>query len=263
MDSKAFHDFEHAGWQEIPRRYHEAFANLTTQAIGPLLDAVSAEGGARLLDVASGPGYVAAAATERGTEVVGVDFSAAMVREARVRYPGIELQEGDAEELPFPDNTFDAAVINFGMLHLARPDQALAEARRVLRPGGKFAFTVWAKPAEAKGFGIVLGAIETYGDLNVPLPPGPRSFVSASQGNARRLCLGPDLHRQKSCPLLRYGACLPLPHSLSTCSTARYELPLSCARKNPRLWIRFVNLFARAHCLTKRPTELNYRCQRC
>lgn len=164
IDLKAFHDFEHAGWQKIPKRYHEAFADLTTQAIGPLLD------------VASGPGYVAAAAAERGADVVGVDFSAAMVREARAQYPSIEFQEGDAEELPFADNSFDAAVINFGMLHLARPDQALAEAQRVLRPAGKFAFTVWAKPEEAKGFGVVLGAIETYGDLNVSLPPGPPFF---------------------------------------------------------------------------------------
>ncbi len=190
IDSKAFHDFEHAGWQEIPKRYHEAFAHLTTQAIGPLLDAVSAGGGGRVLDVASGPGYVAAAAAERGADVLGVDFSAAMVREARARYPRIEFQEGDAEELPFADKSFDAAVINFGMLHLARPDQALAEAQRVLGPSGKFAFTVWAKPEEAKGFGIVLGAIETYGDLNVPLPPGPPFFRFSEPEECKKALLG-------------------------------------------------------------------------
>lgn len=176
LDPKAFHDFEHAGWQQIPKKYHEAFADLTTQAIGPLLDSVGAGSGVRLLDVASGPGYVAAAAAERGAEVVAVDFSAAMVKEARTRFPGVEFQEGDAEELPFPSASFDAVVINFGMLHLARPDQALAEAWRALRRGGKLAFTVWAKPEEAIGFAIVLRAIQTHGDMNVPLPPGPPFF---------------------------------------------------------------------------------------
>ena len=134
-----------------------------------------------MLDVACGPGYAAAAGSARGAVAIGVDFSSEMVEEARGRYPGIEFREGDAEQLSFPDSTFDAVVLNFGMLHLGRPEQALREAHRVLQPGGRIAFTVWDMPNRAIGFGIVLAAIQKYGDLNVPIPPGPPFFKYSSR----------------------------------------------------------------------------------
>jgi ubiquinone/menaquinone biosynthesis C-methylase UbiE len=175
-DTKEFREFELSGWERIPASYHHAFGELTTQTIEKLLDAVGARAGIHLLDIASGPGYVADSATKRGANVIGVDFSAAMLVEARRLHPSIEFREGDAEALPFGDDCFDAAVMNFGILHLGQPEQALTEARRVLRPGGRFGFTVWAKPEETVGFGIVLHAVEQYGELNVNLPPGPSFF---------------------------------------------------------------------------------------
>ncbi len=176
VDPNAFRAFEHAGWQKVAKRYHNSFATLTTQTVAPLLDAVKVGKGVRVLDVATGPGYVAAAAVERGASAVGVDFSVAMVVEAGHRYPAIEFREGDAEQLPFAEGSFDAWVMNYGLLHLGRPEQALAEAHRVLRPSGRIGFTVWAEPETAVGFGIVLRAIQTYGNLNVPLPSGPPFF---------------------------------------------------------------------------------------
>jgi len=184
-----FHEFEHDGWEKLPKRYHDAFSTLTTQAIGPLLDSVLAKKGTRLLDVATGPGYVAAAAAARGADTVGLDFAAAMVAEARRNYSKITFKEGDAEDLPFPDASFDAVTMNFGLLHLARPDRALAEACRVLRRGGRFAFTVWAKPEEARGLGIVLGAIQKHGDMKVPLPSGPPFFRFSDPEECRRALL--------------------------------------------------------------------------
>jgi len=175
-DSPSFHEFEHGGWNSIPEPYHRAFGELTTQSIEPLLDAAGVDAGTKVIDIASGPGYVAAAAAQRCAAVVGLDFSAAMVAAARKRHPGVEFREGDAEQLPFGERSFDGAVMNFGILHLARPDQALAEACRVLSPGGRFAFTVWAKPEESIGFQIVLGAIAKHGDQNVSLPQGPPFF---------------------------------------------------------------------------------------
>src|SRR3954464_4243379 len=62
----AFSEFERARWQAVAAPYHDYFGGLTSQSIGPLLDAVRAARGTRLLDVASGPGYVAAAAARRG-----------------------------------------------------------------------------------------------------------------------------------------------------------------------------------------------------
>ena len=153
---QTFHSFEQSGWQRAAAQYGDAFGGLTSQTIPRLLAAANVSSGTRLLDVASGPGYVAAAAAAVGASAIGVDFSSEMVRLAARRYPGIRFQEGDAEALAFPDESFDAVTINFGVLHLARPDAALAEARRVLVPGGRCAFTVWATPEVSVGFGIVL-----------------------------------------------------------------------------------------------------------
>lgn len=190
IDPGAFRAFEHAGWENVAIQYHEAFGSLTSQSIGPLLDAVGAGSSVRLLDVASGPGYLAAAAEERGARVVGVDFSAAMVAQAGRRYPSVDFREGDAEALPFPDGSFDAVVMNFGLLHLGQPEQALLEAHRVLSSGGRIGFTVWARPEEAVGFGIILRAIETYGNMSVPLPPGPPFFRFSDPQECHRALLG-------------------------------------------------------------------------
>ena len=189
IDPHSFREFEHSGWQGIPQRYHQAFGELTIQSIEPLLDAAGVQNGTKVIDIATGPGYVAAAAARRGASVIGVDFSATMIAEARRRNPDIEFREGDAERLAFGNGLFEAAVVNFGILHLAWPDQALAEACRVLRPGGRFGFTVWAKPEEAVGFGIVLGAIAKHGNLNVPLPEGPPFFRFSEPGECIRSLL--------------------------------------------------------------------------
>jgi ubiquinone/menaquinone biosynthesis C-methylase UbiE len=189
IDPNSFREFEHSGWQGIPQRYHQAFGELTTQSIEPLLDTAGVQNGTKVIDIATGPGYVAAAAARRGASVIGVDFSATMIAEARRRNRDIEFREGDAEQLAFGNGLFEAAVVNFGILHLARPDQALAEACRVLRPGGRFGFTVWAKPEEAVGFRIVLGAIAKHGNLNVPLPEGPPFFRFSEPGECIRSLL--------------------------------------------------------------------------
>jgi ubiquinone/menaquinone biosynthesis C-methylase UbiE len=189
VDPAAFHAFEQAGWESIVGPYQDGFGGLTTQAIEPLLESTRVGPGVRVLDVATGPGYAAAAAARRGADVVGVDFSTAMLAEARRRHPAIEFEAGDAEALPFPGGSFDAVLMNFGLLHLARPDQALAEAHRVLRTGGRLGFTVWARPEEAVGFGIVLAAVQRHGRLDVPLPPGPPFFRFSDPAESRRVLL--------------------------------------------------------------------------
>lgn len=175
-DASAFHDFEQAGWQRAAAAYGEAFGSVTMQTIPPMLAEVRAGPGVRLLDVATGPGYVAEAAAAAGATVVGIDFSTAMLEIARRRCPDIPFHEGDAEALPYPDAAFTAVTMNFGLLHLGRPDVALAEAHRVLGPGGRCAFTVWADPEQSTGFRIVLRAVEAHGRTDVALPPGPPFF---------------------------------------------------------------------------------------
>ena len=188
LDPDAFRDFEHAGWMSNVSEYEAAFARVTSQAIGPLLDAVYLRHGARLLDVATGPGYVAAAAAERGARAVGVDFSAPMVAHARAINPTVEFQEGDAEALSFADGSFDAVVMNFGMLHLARPERAMTEAARVLKPGGRFAFTVWASRRRQWALKSSSRPFNLTVTPGCNCPRGRHSSDSAIRPNAIELC---------------------------------------------------------------------------
>jgi len=187
QDYQPFKALEHAGWSEsgVSHTYEAWFTSLTSQSIGPLLDAVGAGPGVRLLDVATGPGHLAQQAADRGASVVGVDVSPPMVEIARELYPAVEFRVGDAEDLPFPPESFDAVVMNYGLLHLSRPELAITEAFRVLRSGGRFAFTVWAPPNVARGFGVILDSVQAKGNPNVPLPPGPPFFRFANPDESR------------------------------------------------------------------------------
>lgn len=187
IDANAFHQFEHNGWQQAADDYHRYFGRLTSQTIGPLLDAVAAAPKTNLLDIATGPGYVSDEARCRGWTPLGIDFSEAMVRMARKLHPAVDFQIGDAEALSFPDSQFDAAVMNFGILHLALPESAIREAYRVLHPGGLFAFTVWARPEEAVGFAVALDSIREFGDPKVQLPAGPPFFRFSERKECTRV----------------------------------------------------------------------------
>ncbi len=189
MKPNAFWEFEHSGWQRAVQSYHDGFGPLTAQTIPALLEALGCTPGISLLDVAAGPGYVAAAAAQQGAHVVGLDFSSEMVAKARELFPHLSFEEGDAQALPFPDETFEAVVMNFGLLHLGRPEQAIAEAYRVLRHGGRFGFTVWARPQEAVGFQMMLDAVRERGDPQVPLPIGPPFFRFSDEGESQRVLM--------------------------------------------------------------------------
>jgi ubiquinone/menaquinone biosynthesis C-methylase UbiE len=173
---RSWKDFEREGWQRNAPSYDDRAGRMTSSAIPPLLEAVEARPGMSLLDICCGPGYAAGAAAARGLAAVGVDLAPAMVVEAQRRCPAAAFDEGDAEALKFADGSFDAAVCAFGLLHLPSAEQALGEACRVLRPGGRYAFTVWCQPEQARLLGLALKAITAHADMNVPLPPAPSMF---------------------------------------------------------------------------------------
>jgi len=177
IDAAEVARFENATWSRCADGYMDGFGPLVTEAVRPLLERAGVASGERILDLGTGPGVVAEAAAALGATPVGVDFSEAMLAEARRRHPGLELRAGSAEELPFADEEFDAVVGNFVLHHSARPDRVLSEAHRVLRPGGRTAFTVWADPSELDAFGLFFTAVEEH--VGMPdLPHGPLFGVS-------------------------------------------------------------------------------------
>ena len=188
-DAAAFDAFEAEGWQTKDAAAYDSLAGrVTAELADPLLVAVGAGAGTRILDVATGPGYVAARAAELGADVVGVDFSEAMLAFARTRSPEVEFVQGDATALPFPDASFDGVVAAFVLLHLGSPERAVAEATRVLKPGGRAAFTVWDVPARGRWLGVLLDAIADVGaQPPADVPPGPPLFRFADDVEFARL----------------------------------------------------------------------------
>ncbi len=125
---------------------YDRYANLLSFGQDPrwkrfLVSRTEAVSGDRVLDVATGTGAVAADLIRRtGCTVVGLDQSAQMLAEARRRLPdGVELVEGDADHLPFPDASFDALTFTYLMRYVDDPGATLRELARVVRPGGTIA----------------------------------------------------------------------------------------------------------------------------
>jgi ubiquinone/menaquinone biosynthesis C-methylase UbiE len=172
-----FTRFEHAGWERVADLYHSVWSSLTRQFIPHLVTDASVSKGTLTLDVACGPGYVSGVAKQLLAIPTGTDFSRKMIAIARRMFPEIPFVHGDARELPFQDAEFDRVLMNFGLLHVSHPEQACAEACRVLKPGGKFAFTVWAGPERNPVAKIVEGAIQAHANLDVALPEGPPKYL--------------------------------------------------------------------------------------
>jgi SAM-dependent methyltransferase len=125
--------------------------------------------GAIVLDVACGTGNLAVPAAKRGCIVTGVDIAPNLIEQARERAAAegltITFDEGDAEQLPYADASFDIVVTMFGAMFAPRPAVVASELARVLKPGGKLAMANWT-PA---GF---TGKMFRVGSQHVPPPPG-------------------------------------------------------------------------------------------
>ena len=117
--------------------------------------------GQRALDVCCGTGDIALALARGGPEVTGLDFSQAMLEIARARSQRSEVSDrksevhapiflqGDAQQLPFPDNSFDAVTIGYGLRNLSSCETGLREMLRVARPGGRLVVLDFGKPPNA------------------------------------------------------------------------------------------------------------------
>lgn len=132
------------------RRLEQILARGEARGRMRVLELVEAQPGMRILDLACGPGTLTrrlAGAVTPGGEVVGVDLAPGMIELARsVAIPNARFEVMDIEQLSFPDASFDAAVCGHGLQFAPEVGVALSEARRVLRPAGRFAASV---PVEA------------------------------------------------------------------------------------------------------------------
>jgi ubiquinone/menaquinone biosynthesis C-methylase UbiE len=125
--------------------------------------------GMAVLDVACGTGNLAIPAAKRGCIVTGVDIAPNLIEQARERATAegltITFDEGDAEQLPYPDASFDVVVTMFGAMFAPRPEIVAAELARVLKPGGLLAMANW-NPAS------FTGKMFKVNSAHVPPPPG-------------------------------------------------------------------------------------------
>jgi SAM-dependent methyltransferase len=168
-DPEVIRDLQRNVWNRTASGYADVFQGQVTQTFDPMLDAAHVEAETRLLDVATGPGILAAAAAKRGATPVGTDIADEMIEEAKRRFPGIEFQVADAAELPFPDESFDAVTISMGLFLMGEPERALRECLRVLRPGGWLAHSLLdeGRPGHAL-FGSAVTRFAAAADLGEP-----------------------------------------------------------------------------------------------
>lgn len=133
---------QRAGWAHFA-----PLQSQTTEPASHLVKWAGIQAGQRMLDCACGTGVVAVTASRRGAKVTGLDLTPELLvvarENAQIAEVNIDFHEGDVEALPFESNMFDVVVSQYGHMFAPRPDVAVAEMLRVLKPGGVIAFSTW------------------------------------------------------------------------------------------------------------------------
>lgn len=164
--------------------YHAVAARIVLVA-EQLCDAADLRAGSRVLDVATGSGNAAIAAARLGCEVVGVDYVPELLERARARTAAegldVELLEGDAEALPFPDASFDAVTSVFGAMFAPDHRRTAGELLRVTAPSGTIALAAWTPDS-------FIGELFRTVAAHVPPPAGvPSPMLWGTQGHLSEL----------------------------------------------------------------------------
>jgi SAM-dependent methyltransferase len=180
-----------SGWE----RWGDWFERNSGNLSGWMCDAAGVGPGRRVLDLACGPGPLATMAAERvrpDGRVVATDLSPDMVaitarKKQRLGLDNLEVLEMDMQALTFPDASFDAVTCRFGLMFCPDPVLGAAEARRVLRPGGRMAIAVWDVPAKNPFFTAVSGVLGEFVAMPPPDPTAPGVFRLAPPGELERV----------------------------------------------------------------------------
>jgi SAM-dependent methyltransferase len=146
MTTTPFDDHERSQWAGRATAYEDSLAALCAHPAAFVLDAAEVNAGTRLLDVGTGTGTVAALACARAAQVTAIDAEPSMLTLARRHAPAANVRHAILPDLPFSDDHFDSAVANFVINHVGDPLATLIELRRVVRPGGRIAVTIWPYP---------------------------------------------------------------------------------------------------------------------
>lgn len=172
-------DLVAAGYAETTMRVFEQFADAA-------IAAADIKPGDSVLDVACGPGTLGLKAARTAGKVHGIDFSRAMLdcfeREIeRAGHNNIEIHHGDAQTLPYADETFDAAFSLFGLMFFPDRGKGFAEIHRTLKPGGTIAVTSWAPVDRSPAMQAMFGALRTI----KPELPEPQRAIDTLENPER------------------------------------------------------------------------------
>jgi len=193
-DADRFRTFERQRHDHLATTYRDFFTPVTALAVRSLLDAARVRPAMNLLDVAAGPGVLAAEANALGIEYTGIDLSPGMIELAKTSYPGIEFHVADVEHMPFDDASFDAVVCNFGLGHFPNPEASVTECVRILKAGGRIALSWWDDLNKQRIQGLFREAIAEIGATAPPeVPKGYSVLRFADTGEFRRLLEGAGL----------------------------------------------------------------------
>jgi len=178
-DTSDFENMERDGWSNpsIAKGYADGFEMATHLVAEKLADAVDAKPNVEVLDLCTGHGVVAKELVTRGAKVTGLDFSEPMISLAKSAVPNATFVQGDAMAMGFSNESFDAVTIGFGVPHFPDARRGLIEAARVLKTGGKIAFSIWHGKGSNGSFGWLFDAIGRLADPLITLPAGPDAHV--------------------------------------------------------------------------------------
>jgi SAM-dependent methyltransferase len=188
FDPGAYKETTRAQWQDAASAWHRwdpVFDRWLGPATERMLDLAGVREGTRVVDIAAGSGGQSIAAARRGATVLATDISSNILDEAAEAVRAADVttittRVVDAEELDVEPGSFDAAISRLGLMYMPDKPRALAQARRALREGGRYAAVVFAEPERNGFFSLPIGIIRRRAQLPPPAPglPGPFSCAT-------------------------------------------------------------------------------------